>query len=90
MATPIGAHGTARGSAARGNPLLERGDSFRRPLFTTWPTASFLAQAIAQDTGASGTRPQSAEAARLYRSVQETVDRDVARRTGRPGIDVVT
>jgi hypothetical protein len=53
--------------------------------------ASFLAQAIGQDGGGEGGRERAdlRSAANRYRTVQETVDRDLARRTGLPGIDVV-
>ncbi|WPZ34974.1 hypothetical protein T8K17_02250 [Thalassobaculum sp. OXR-137] len=74
---------------SRGNPFLERGEAFRRPLLASRPAATFLAQSFAQD-GDAASRTGSAEAARRYRSVQETVDRDTARRTGPPGVDVVT
>jgi hypothetical protein len=73
----------------RGNPFLERGEAFRRPLFASRPASLFLAQSFGQDAE-TGNRTGSAEAARRYQSVQETVDRDTARRTGSPGVDVVT
>ena len=89
VATPVG-QTVSRGADSRGNPFLERGEASRRSLFSTRPASSFLAQAIDQDTFGTGTRTESAEAARRYRSVQATVDRDTARRLGPPGVDVVT
>lgn len=89
VATPVG-QTVSRGTDSRGNPFLERGEAFRRPLFSIRPASSFLAQAIDQDTGGTGNRAESADAARRYRSVQETIDRDTARRLGPPGVDVVT
>jgi|GEM_PF-5999338 len=88
VATPVGQE-SGRQTVGLGNPFLERPDAFRRPLFTSRPTSSFLAQAIGQD-GARPAGPGSEEAARRYRAVQETVDRDVARRAGPPGVDIVT
>ncbi len=87
VAVPVGA--SAGRPATRENPFLDRGDVFRRPLLTSRPTASFLAQAFGQD-GDTDARTASAEAARRYREVQETVDRATARRSGPPEVDVVT
>lgn len=87
VAVPVG--GAEGRPAARENPFLDRGEAFRRPLFTSRPTSSFLAQAFGQD-GDTGARTASAEAARRYRLAQETVDRATTRRSGPPGVDVVT
>lgn len=73
----------------RGNPFLERGETFRRPLFASRAGSLFLAQSFGQD-GETGSRTGSAEAARRYQAVQETVERATARRSGLPGVDVVT
>lgn len=73
----------------RGNPFLERGEAFRRPLFASRPASLFLAQSFGQDAE-TGSRTGSAEAARRYQSVQETVDRATTRRSAPPGVDVVT
>lgn len=91
VATPVGPE-EGRQSGRRDNPFLERPDAFRRPLFATRPTSSFLAQAIAQDSAdaGGGERTASGEAAQRYRTVQETVDRDTARRNGPPTLDILT
>jgi hypothetical protein len=90
VATPI-ADTAERGVGGRANPFLDRSETFRRPLLASRPAASFLAQAIGQDGGGEGGRERAdlRSAANRYRTVQETVDRDLARRTGLPGIDVV-
>lgn len=85
VATPI------RQDVARGNPFQEQREVFRRPIFGTRPASSFLAQAIGQDTNpnaSQGARTGSREAADRYRSVQDAVDRDTARRLGPPGVDI--
>ena len=73
----------------RDNPFLPEGEAVRRPLFASRPSSLFLAQTFGQDADAPG-RSLSEAAAGRYRAVQETVDRYTARRTGRPGVDVVT
>lgn len=88
VAVPIG-QDLQRGDTSRSNPFLDRGEAFRRPLFSGRPNSPFLAQAIGQD-GEGQSRTASEEAARRYRGVQEVIDREAARRRGPPGLDLLT
>lgn len=82
VATPIGP------DAAPSDPFRDRPDAFRRSLFAPRPTSSFLAQALGQEGDGGSRRAESEEAARRYRGVQEAVNREAARRSAPPGLDI--